>query len=169
MLFKSNLAHLQPYLPRLPAKPVRSGLPPSPLTQRPWSGPRVCVLNKSRVLCRHLKLEQLRNSQWLARLGRAVRQEQFLPCGEDAEAGNLSRWDRPLVENFSLWFSHNILLPGLFSAPALPQPLKLAENLTAALLLEPAQPNPLLNTESIRLASNEAADQLLGSCSQCDV
>lgn len=91
------------------------------------------------------------------------------PWAEDAVAGNLIKLDHPLVEIFILWFSHNIRLPGLHSAPSWPQYLKLAENLTTALLLEPAQPNLLFNTESIWLASNEAADQLLGVCSQCDV
>ena len=73
----------------------------------------------------------------------------LLPCGEDATVGNLSRQDHPRIENFTRRSSHNIPLPRILSAPAVPQPPKSADNLVAVLLPEPAPPNPLLNTESI--------------------
>lgn len=150
MFFNSDLIHLQHYSPRLLVKPVCPGLPPRPLTQQLWSRPRVCLLKDSRVLCVHLKLQQLRQPV-AGETGRAVKWGMSLLCGEDAIAGNLCRWDHPPVEKVTPWFSHNILLPGLLSAPALPQPLKWAENLAAVLFLEPVQSNPLLNTESMWL------------------
>lgn len=82
-----------------------------------------------------------------------------LPCEEYAVAGNLSELDHLPVEVFILWLSHHIRVPGLHSVPASPPHLKLAENLGAVLFLESAQSNLLLNTESIWLASNEAADR----------
>lgn len=167
MFFNSDLIHLQHYSPRLLVKPVCPGLPPRPLTQQLWSRPRVCLLKDSRVLCVHLKLQQLRQP---------VAGETG-PCCEMRHVSSVwggcdSRKSLQMGPS-SCREGYSVVQP---QHPPPGAPLCTSLATTSEMSREPCHcfvpgacsVKPITQHRK-HVASNEAADQLSGVCSQCDV
>lgn len=95
----------------------------------------------------------------------------FLLCGEGAIAGNVIRLDHLLVGGFGLMVQpqHPLASVPFCTSLASTSEVSREPRCSTAPRASPAQPNLLLNTESLWLGSNEAADQPLGVCSQCDI